>query len=486
MPTLRTVTLLVPAAVLVAIIIAVTAGGPERYRVDVHLANAQGLHEGTAVLVGGAKVGEVKSLGLGPRDVAVARLDLDPAKVEVGSDATIAIRAQNLLGERTLTLDPGTPPSGPARPVTIPASRTEETVALDQVFDTLDGDTRTRLAILLNEAGIAFTGRSVDMQRALRRLPQTFSQGTELLRGVESDNHSLGEMVGRTDRLLARLTPERKQLGDTVAKAAQVMDVVAERRQNLERSIHAAPATLRSLRATLDDLKATARPLLPAAKAISATSGPLSRTLDEIEPFRTAAGPTLDQAKDIAPALSRLGIQATPVLRAAAPTIGDLATLATSAKPLTETLDQGAFDDALSLMEGWARAIQQRDGISHVFRGRALISSDTMRSIISALPETKSSSERPQPKAGPVPPPGTPGRDSSPAGPATPTDAAPGAKPEQVVPKIVEKVSPLVDKVKPAISSVTGTLNSLLGDPAGSGQQPTSTAQKSLLDFLLK
>jgi ABC-type transporter Mla subunit MlaD len=151
-----------------------------------------------------------------------------------------------------------------------------------------------------------------------------------------------------------------------------------------------APGTLQSLQRFLGDLRTTTRPLGPAARAISATAPGLTSTLAQLDPFQRAAEPALRQAIAVAPSLTRLGDKATPVIRRANPTLASLSGFAREAAPVTRLLDV-SIDDTMGVLEGWARAIQDRDGVGHMFHGKATIGPDFFRSLVNApLPGNQS------------------------------------------------------------------------------------------------
>lgn len=377
--------LAMPALGVVALlaVLAVLGGGPEPYEVKFQLTTANGLREGSPVKVGGVEIGTVSELKLGRDDlpVAVAELDPDEEGARVGRGASAEITTTNLLGSKVLTLEPGEGkrPSG----AVVPRSRLSTPVDIDQVLNVLDADTRTRLQILIHEAGVAMTGRRVDFNEALDLLPQDLEAGTELLNEVVADNRGLRRTVGQAGRFVGRIARERAQLSRFVDDAGQTMSAVAEKRERLRETLARAPGTLTTLQRFLSDLETTTEPLGPASRAITATAPSLTATLAELRPFQRAADPALRRAVAVAPPLTRLAAGATPVIRRANPTLRSLARFARTAAPLSQTLDV-SIDDTAGVLEGWARAIQNRDGVGHLFRGKATFSGEFFRALVNA------------------------------------------------------------------------------------------------------
>lgn len=466
MSTARTTVIagLAAAALAVLAIILIGGRGESPYRVRVEMRNADGLRQGSTVRFGGVQVGTVKSIGLGRGDIVVADLELNPDVTPIGRGPRAAIRSANLLGEKYLEIERGDRSHPLPSPVVIPASRTSAPVDLDEVLDILDPGTRARLQILVNETGAALTGRSVDFNALLDRLPSSLDATRDLLAAVAADNRALGRLVTRSDAFLASAAVKRAELGRFVVAGSGALHAVAAREGDLGRTVADAPAALASLRSWLGRLGTTAGALGPAARSITATAPALTTTLAALGPFERAARPVLDDLGATAPALAQLGRQGAPVARRAVPAIASLAHVAQDARPLSRALD-ASIDDALGTVEGWSRSIQGRDGLGHMFRGHATISIDLIRSALSRLALL----ERPRAR-------------KPAAGPDLPVEIAPAmpAPAKQLLDGVSDLPSKLGESVKRALDPVTKVAGSA-APPAGRDVSKTSR----LLDYLL-
>ena len=104
----------------------------------------------------------------------------------------------------------------------LPASHVTVTTDLDQVLDVLTPNVRTRLAILINAAGRAFTGRRADFSETLKQLPADLQAGNQLLGGISADNHTLADLVQTTEEDLMNIRNfGRKSLLEVRDKLAQ-------------------------------------------------------------------------------------------------------------------------------------------------------------------------------------------------------------------------------------------------------------------------
>ena len=151
----------------------------------------------------------------------------------------------------------------------------------------------------------------------------------------------------------------------------------------------------------------------------------------------------------------QLGDQATPVIRRAKPTLASLASFAREAAPLSQTLDV-SIDDVMGLLEGWARAIQDRDGVGHMFHGKATIGADFFRALVNgSLPSNVSARH-------------------------TRKGSHPQPLPEVRVPRLPQ---PSLDKpLRRALDGVTKHLPALTPKAAA---PPVSRDMRKVLDFLL-
>jgi virulence factor Mce-like protein len=414
-------------------------------------------------------VGRVDRIALGPRDVVEVELELDRDKTRIGRGVSVAIRSANLLGQKFVDLRPGDT-SRPVRgPVRIPRSRTSAPVDLDRVYAVLDADTRTRLGVLINEAGIALTGRRADFNALLRALPSDLDKAAGLARDLAGDNVTLRRLVARSGRFVGRIAEDRRDLTRVVRTAGGAMRTVSARRPQLAAALRRAPGTLAAMQRFLGELRATTVPLAPAARALSAAAPSLTSTLREVEPFRRAAAPALDEARATAPALGRLGVRATPVLRRAQPTVAALDTLATAAPPLTSALDKGV-DDVFGFVEGWARSTQTRDGAGHVFHGHISFGPEIIRTAVRRLLDQQGARSR---RRGAAPKPLT---RRPPAPQAAPRPGRPPAAAPKRVPEVLEDA---LDSFGGAVDGLTKRL------PLGP-REPAPDGSRSLLDLLLK
>lgn len=373
--TTTTLLVVLTAATAVAVV-----GRHHPYLVRAEFSDASGLRPGFNVVIGGVKVGKVRDVTLSERDTAVATLELDDSAAPIGRDAKASVRPSNLLGEKVVALAPGDVQSAAPSGALIPLARTSTPTEFDDVLAALDDDTRKALAVFLAEQGQALVGRGGDLAAMLARMPGALDDVRRLVSHLGANSRALGDLVERSDRIVASIAREREPLGRLVDSTGGALSTLASRQAQLGGTVRAAPGAVSQLRRSLVALQTAARPLILAAQGLRAAAAPLTSTLLQLPAFSAAARPALRTVRAVAPSLQRLADQGTPVARRLGPAAGELSTFARAAAPASHVLDAG-IDDTLGLMEGWARAIQTRDGVGHVFRAGLTLSPD----LISAL-----------------------------------------------------------------------------------------------------
>lgn len=353
------------ALVVVAVVIVLSSGSSGGYKVYAEFRDVDGLRQGSTVKIDGVAAGIVSKLVVTPRSTAMATLTLDPGSAPIGQGASIQVRPTDLLGERYAQVTVGDLskplPSGSF----IPMSRTSEPVDLDDVLDMMNADTRTRLRILINEAGIALAGRGANFNQLLAELPPNITQAGELLNQVASENTSLEDLITEGDEVTAAVNGKRDDMGHAIDVADEALDSVALKQAQLGQTIENAPGALAELHTTLNDVGTASQSITPAAASLQQAAAPLTETLRELPSFAASAQATLRTARQIAPQITKLGTQARSPLAALRPTAGNLRTITQAAAPILDEENARGMRDLLWFVENWALGLKGRDAIGH-------------------------------------------------------------------------------------------------------------------------
>jgi virulence factor Mce-like protein len=378
---LSTVAVIATAAVVVVAIGVLLTGGSSGYVVKALFADVDGLQTNFSVRIQGVVVGHVAGVSVTPQDTALVTLDLDNVAAPIGAGATASIHPSNLLGEKYVQIDRGDLdhplPSG----TTIPVTRTSVTTELDQVLDAFNPDTREAAAIFLAEQGNALLGRGQDLATLMSRLPPSLQASDQLLAGLGQDNRALGLLVEQSEQILREAAPQRAALGRLIASADGALGTLASREQALGQTVTNAPGAVEQLRTTLAQLQSAAGPIGTAAAGLRATAPSLTQTLDAVPAFARAAAPALRSVTRAAPSITQLAAQGTPPVAALRDTGTELVSFAKALGPVAGVVntDIGLI---LDVIQGWSRAIGDRDGIGHIYRIEVLVPTNILTSLL--------------------------------------------------------------------------------------------------------
>lgn len=460
------------AAVALLTALIVTRGGDdEAYTLAVRLANAGGLTDGSPVAIGGVNVGEVKLEGR--QDRVDVKLEIRDEYAPLPRDVQMQVLARNALGQKQVLLTPGDSRDEAPDGYQLPERQVEVATDLDQLLGTLDPDTRTRLAIVLNETGMTFAGRKVDFKMLLGDLAPALASGADLLGQLGQDNRALTNLLGTSDRFIAMMAKERVRLTRMIDRLGRTTETVAVKRDELRDTLRTAPTALASARSFLAELRRTTGPLRTTARQLTATAPSLIKTIDRIEPFREAAAPTLAAATKAAPSLTKLTTTTRGSLQKAVPALTSLRDASTNEIPGVGDALDGSMDNLLATVENWSRAIQFRDGLGHIFRGEASFAPSLYERVVESLiplvrdqlPKTRKPTKAKRPATG---------APAKPVLPSLPKPKVPDVK--KVLPAIDPTVEKVTDDVKKALEGLGLAPNEDKSSSAGSND---------LLDYLL-
>jgi ABC-type transporter Mla subunit MlaD len=291
----------------------------------------------------------------------------------VGQGATASIVAANLLGEKYVSLQPGNRNAPMPSGSTLPESATTLPTDLDQIINVLDTPTRADLAVLLDEAGLAVAGRESDVSAILRQFPLSLTAATKLLTTMVQDNHTLGDLVANTNGFITRVNAQSGDLKRVISAGAGAVTTLALKAQQLQQTLVGFPGVERTFTNTFVEGRNAIAPLVPATRQLITIAPELDTLLRAVGPFTRAAVPTLNRAAAVSPVLETLANKATPIVAQAVPTLASLQQVAALAQPLSAWLGLSS-QDLFNIFAGWDRAIQFRDGLSHIFNGDVYLS----------------------------------------------------------------------------------------------------------------
>jgi virulence factor Mce-like protein len=343
---------LVAAVVVAAAAINRGGGDGDTRNYTIEFDNAFGLVEGGDVRVAGVNAGEVVSLEL---DEKTQKALVEVALTEKGfgslrSDARCETRPQSPIGEYFVDCAAGTSKREIEPGSRIPVRRTSSTIPPDLIANIMRLPYRERFRLIINEFGAGLAGRPEDLNEAIRRGVPALRQSANLLRVLADHRRTIRDLVGNADRVMKRLSDNRRNVGKFVVEARDTASASAERDADIQQNFNKLPRFLQELRPTLAALGEVADEQRPVLVDLNASARNLRRFFDDTADFSRASRPAVGALGDAAP----IGRQA---VRAARPQVRELRRYAERTpelgKNLRMTLED--FDDPSRAVENDSR-----------------------------------------------------------------------------------------------------------------------------------
>ena len=313
------------------------------YEVRAIFDNAASAVPGEDVKVAGAKVGVIKSMDVTKDKKAAVVLQIDDARfTPFHADAKCTVRPQSLIGEKFVECDTGTDASPDLARIDsgdgegehlLPLKQTSSPVDLDLINNINRRPYRERLSILLNEFGTGLAGRGKDLNEVIHRANPALRETDKVLAILAKQNRVLGRLAENSDRALAPLAREKRQLTGFIESAGDTATATAERRTDIARGIERFPRFLRELDPLMADLQGFAKQATPVATNLNRSGRDVSRVFQALGPFSKGAKPSLETLGDAL----RTG---RPAVLRTRPLVQDVGRFAKQARPLSNDLDK--------------------------------------------------------------------------------------------------------------------------------------------------
>jgi phospholipid/cholesterol/gamma-HCH transport system substrate-binding protein len=261
----------------------------------VQFQNAGQLVKGNQVQVGGRPIGSVTKISLTKDGLAEIEIKLDQLKpLHRGTTAVIRSTSLSGIANRYVSLDLGPnsekkiPDGGLIRP-----DKTTAPVDLDQLFNTLDDQTRKGLQDIIKGSAAQYDGKSQEANESIRYFNPALSTSSRLLRELVRDKVVFEKFVSDSSNVVSDLAERRSDITGLVSNANSTAAAIGDENAALARSLDLLPDTLReanttfvNLRSTLDDLDVLVNESKPATKR-------LAPFLRELRPLVSDARPTI-------------------------------------------------------------------------------------------------------------------------------------------------------------------------------------------------
>jgi phospholipid/cholesterol/gamma-HCH transport system substrate-binding protein len=286
---------LIAAIVLVGLIL-FGGGGVGGYKVKARFLNAGQLVKGNPVQVGGVPVGSVEGIRItedGHAEIELS-IDGDHSPLRRGTRAEIRQFSQSGLANRyvDLKLPPDTDEEIPDGGV-IDTDNTVTQVDLDELFNTLDPETRRSLQGFFKGSAKQWRDMAKEANVGFEYLNPSLSTSRRLFNELTKDTPLLQRFLVDSSEMVTALAERRDDLAALIGNLNTTMGALGSQKEALADSIGRLPPFMRranttfvNLRSTLDDVD----PLVEASKPVAKRLEPF---LSQARAFAADAEPTV-------------------------------------------------------------------------------------------------------------------------------------------------------------------------------------------------
>jgi virulence factor Mce-like protein len=220
-------------------------GFNDEYKLKVPFDDANGLFTGSDVLIAGARAGTVSDITL-QGNSALVTINLDPDHAPAHTDATVELRPKSLLGERYVDLFPGKASGTLPSNSTLPKSKVQTAVDLQDVVNSLDKPTREKLKTLVLELGGGVAGRGVGLNETIRYGTKDLNDLASVADTLRQRDAELETVIQALDDVLSELarSERRQQLGALIDNSNRLLTELNTQDEALKRALVSADAAL--------------------------------------------------------------------------------------------------------------------------------------------------------------------------------------------------------------------------------------------------
>ena len=295
------------AAIVLVGLILFGGTGVGGYKVHARFLNAGQLVKGNPVQVGGVPVGSVKGIKItddGHADIEIS-IDGDHAPLRRGTRAEIRQFSQSGLANRyvDLSLPPDSDDEIPDGGV-IETDKTVTQVDLDELFNTLDPETRRSLQGFFKGSAAQWRDMADEANVGFEYLNPALSTSRRLFNELTKDTPTLQRFLVDSSEAVTALAERRDDLAALIGNLNETTRALGSQKEALAESIGRLPPFMRranttfvNLRSTLDEVD----PLVEASKPVAKRLGPF---LSQARAFAADAEPTV---RDLSLTIRRSG-----------------------------------------------------------------------------------------------------------------------------------------------------------------------------------
>ncbi len=295
-------------ALAVVAVLAILFSGGSSYQVHAVFQNASQIVTGDQVQVAGNAIGTVSSIKLTPQGDADLTLTINDSTyrpLHQGTTATIRQASLSGIANRyvDLYLAPGNAPPIPNNGM-IKLAQTTSTVDLDELFNTLDANTRKGLQNVFQGSFEQYAGRGKQAQLAWEYLNPAVATSSVLFHELNRDTAKFTRFVTTTSNLVTDLASRQSDLSGLVSHLSTTFGALAAQHVALGQAIDRLPPFMRLANTTFVNLRSALVDLTSLINATRPVAPKLQRLLEQLRPLAIDAVPTI---RDLSNVISRPG-----------------------------------------------------------------------------------------------------------------------------------------------------------------------------------
>jgi phospholipid/cholesterol/gamma-HCH transport system substrate-binding protein len=276
--------------VIVLAVVLFSGGGGHKYTLVFQ--NAGQLVPDNQVLIGGAPVGKVESIGLTDDNLAEVKVSVDQ---ELHEGTTAVIRATSLSGvaNHYVSISPG-PNSNPAldEGAELGLASTTTPVDIDQLFNTFPPRVRQGLSDFIRGNAQLYSGQGKNANQAYKYFGSALNRAGAFAHELNADQRLLSRFVVSSSRLTTAVAGRGEELSSAIGNASTAFDAIAGETAAFDATLRRLPPVMRqsnttfvNLRAALDDLEPLVNTAKPATKELAPFLAELRPVFQKLVPF---------------------------------------------------------------------------------------------------------------------------------------------------------------------------------------------------------
>jgi phospholipid/cholesterol/gamma-HCH transport system substrate-binding protein len=296
--------------------------GDDKFELKAEFSSAQAVTpgQGQTVTIAGINVGQVSGSELeSGRAIVTMQVDHKYAEL-IHPDASLLLRPRTGLQDMTIQVDPGTRGEPVEEGTTLPLASSQPNVQPDQIFASLDGDTRSFLQLLLQAASEGLDDRGRKLAAGLKRF-EPFARDLARINGaLEKRRQNIRRSITNFGLLSRELGHRDTRLAEFVTSSNDALGAFARQEASLRGLLQELPGALSETRRALESGDRFAKVLGPGSRRMIPAAQALGPALEQVRPlFRNTVGPIRNQirpfARDVQRPLRQVKLLAKPLAK---------------------------------------------------------------------------------------------------------------------------------------------------------------------------